>query len=193
MTASGRKGWAAYAAWLVAHALAGLLFAAGVAVIPLTAFWVLVLHGLLAGAVFGMAQWLVLRRFLPGVRWWLPVTVIASPLSWFWAYWWAAGTFASGGWIGAAISAVAQMVVLVVAFRNDTRRSAISVSWLAAAMIGSAIFYFAYLYQLLVPAPNSLPLLASLTAGSVGFAAVTGIVVAVLASSLPIRTTAAPS
>jgi hypothetical protein len=37
--------------------------------------WAVVVAGLLVGAVFGTMQWLVLRRGIGGLRWWLPATI----------------------------------------------------------------------------------------------------------------------
>src|SRR5579872_1845852 len=116
----------AFAAWLLAHAVAALLFLAGMAVIPDYGFWTLLLHGLLAGVAFGAAQWIVLRWFLPEVRWWLPATIAASPMSWYWGYYLAAATMTLGGWLGGGFSALVQAGLLVYAFRASVHLSVVS-------------------------------------------------------------------
>src|SRR5579864_7280125 len=106
----------AYGAWVVAHALGGLLFAAFAALVPASDWWVVVVHGLAAGVIFGLAQWLVLRSFFHGINWWLPVTAAASPISWYLGIWMATATLLFGGWLGGGFSAFAQLVVLFLYF-----------------------------------------------------------------------------
>jgi hypothetical protein len=176
-----RKALTTYGAWVGAHTVAGLAFVVVVVdVVPDRSFWVLLLHGLLAGAIYGFAQWLVLRWSLPEVRWWLPATAAASPFSWFFGYWLGAATFTLGGWLGGAFSALLQVALLALAFREDARLAILSVVWLPAALLGSLIFYFAYIVAV-SPGPSEPPPWESLLVGSVGFGAVTGPVVALLA------------
>src|SRR2546421_11127826 len=125
-----RKPLTTYGAWVGAHGVAGLGFAVVVAFVWVGSFWILLLHGLLAGAIYGFAQWLVLRWSLPDVRWWLPATVAASPFSWFFGYVLGAATFTLGGWLGGAFSALIQVALLAVAFREDARLAILSVVWL---------------------------------------------------------------
>ena len=192
MTVSWARSLAAYVAWLIAHALAGLVFVAVAVLIPAGDWWVIVVHGLAAGVIFGLAQWLVLRWFFPGIIWWLPATVVASPISWYLGIPFAAATLFYGGWLAGGISAIAQMSVLAIYFGNDTRKVTVSVFWLPAAIVGGAIFYFSYLFSVFNPGRYSYPPLQSILIGSVGFAAVTGLVVAMLAG-LASLTRAEPS
>jgi len=141
---------------------------------------VLPIHGLVAGVVFGVAQWLVLRTFLPGLKWWLPATVLASPISWFMAIWFAMATLTFGGWIGSGVSALAQMAVLAVYFRNDTRMASLTILWLPAEVLGGAIFYFAYELSSFNIGRYSPSPWQYILVGTVGFAAITGLVVALL-------------
>lgn len=187
----------AYVAWVTAQAAAGLVFAAVPVLVPATSWWVLIIHGLAAGAIYGSAQWLVLRSFLRGIRWWLPVTLIASPMSWFLAVWFATGTLTLGGWLGAGFSAVAQQLVLYLHFhrRRDEWLAMVSTIWLPSAVVGGAIFYFCYLISGADNEPSSgyTLVLGLIVAGSVGFAAITGIAVAVLAALAFSREKAGPS
>lgn len=59
--------------WLLASTAGGAFIGAMAA--PTDFFWFLVMTGL----VVGVAQWLVLRRYLPGAGWW----ILASALGWF--------------------------------------------------------------------------------------------------------------
>lgn len=176
----------AYATWIAAHAAAGLVFAALTVLVPATSWWVLVVHGLAAGAIYGCAQWLVLRFLFPGIRWWLPVTVVASPISWFLSILFATGTLTLGGWLGAGFSAVAQQPVLFSYFyrRKDEWLARVSIIWLPLAVIGGAVFYFCYLVSGAGNEPSAGYglVLGLVVAGSVGFGAITGIAVAVLAT-----------
>ncbi len=176
------KALIACGAWVVAHALGGLLFAAFAVLVPATEWWVIIIHGLAAGAIFGLGQWLVLRWFLPGINWWLPVTAAASPFSWYVGIWMATATLTFGGWLGSAFSAVAQQLVLWLYFygRKDEWLAWVSTIYLPGAVLGGAIFYFSYLFSASMPGHYTYPLLQSMLIGSVGFAAVTGVAVAVL-------------
>lgn len=59
--------------WLLASAAGGAFIGSMAA--PTDFFWFLVMTGL----VIGVAQWLVLRRYLPGAGWW----ILASAFGWF--------------------------------------------------------------------------------------------------------------
>ncbi len=143
----------------------------------------IIIHGLAAGAIFGLGQWLVLRWFFHGISWWLPVTAAASPFSWYVGIWMATATLLFGGWLGSGFSAIAQQLVLFLYLykRKDEWLAWVSTIWLPFAVVGGAIFYFSYVVSALNPSSRfSSPLLPSIVIGSVGFAAVTGVAVAVL-------------
>ena len=80
--------WSLWLQWVAATAGgAALGFAAGRAAARHPAFQALPGHWalapLLVGLFVGLAQWLVLRRRLDGVGWWIPATLAASPVIWF--------------------------------------------------------------------------------------------------------------
>jgi hypothetical protein len=99
---------------------------------------------LLAGFVFGVAQWLALRPFFRDVRLWAPATIVASPLSWTVALMFAGLTFGLGGWLGGGFSAAVQSVVLAMSARNDELSLKLSFLWIPASVIGGALFYVCY-------------------------------------------------
>ncbi len=82
--------WRFWLRWVLASIVAGALgmalgdFPSGVGLLRGTDLsdvsgwtegWAVVVAGLLVGAVFGTMQWLVLRRGIGGLRWWLPATI----------------------------------------------------------------------------------------------------------------------
>jgi hypothetical protein len=193
-----RRVVAAYLVWVLAHVIGGAVFAAGTVLFIPNEWWQIIVNGAYAGAVFGVAQWLALRPFLPGLRLWAPVTFVASPVSWTLGVVYAVATFAFGGWLGAGFSAAAQAVVLAVSFRRDNFLVAVSLIWIPASVIGGAIFYFFYFPALVTlsspqqgyPSPFLLTFL-----GSVAYGVVTGLAVVVLVtlagrrSAQPLRIT----
>jgi hypothetical protein len=170
----------AYVTWLSAHAIGGALFALAIRSIPLTDWWTFPIHGLVAGVVFGAVQILVLEFFFHGMRWWLVTTVVASPISWFIGVIFGTATLLSGGWLGGAVSAIAQMVVLTLRFRQDRHVVRIALAWFMVALLGAIPFYFFYLLAMFNYANVSLSF-GLLVAGTVGYAIVSGLVVAALA------------
>jgi hypothetical protein len=175
------KAFAAYGVWVAAHAIAGLVFALFVGVVPVTSWWIVLLDGVAAGAIFGPVQWLVLRRFVRPMKLWAPATVAASPVSWAIGIAYGTATFSLGGWFGAGFSAAVQTAILLATFGRYSRMTIASAMWFPAAIFGGAIFYFSYLVSVMFSDPSRPPPLPSLVVGSVGFAVVTGLVVAVLA------------
>lgn len=182
-------------AWTAAHAVAGLLFLAFVVEVPpFSTAWSLVLDGLGAGVLFGLGQWLVLRWFLPAVRWWLPATVVLSPISWYSSMLIAFGTVNLGGWLGGFYSAAAQMALLVVAYRSRRFAVGLAVAYLMAAMLGSLLFYYGF--ELAIEG-NFIRDVVPLLVGSAGFGAITGVVIALFVwlmsrpSALPSSTSSA--
>jgi hypothetical protein len=182
-----RRAFAAYLVWLVAHTVAGTVFAL-VGVPPFSSTWWFILEGLFAGIVFGSAQWLALRPFLPNVGWWAPATIAASPVSWWLGTGFAFATLGLGGWLGGGFSAAGQCVVLARSMGRNSRLAKLSALWIPASMIGGAIFYFCYYVALSeitsLPRPSRPPSPSpfELTlGGSLAFAIVTGLVVALMA------------
>jgi hypothetical protein len=180
-----RRAIAASLIWLFANAAAGALFA--FAVQPLLAvqsFYVFYVAGLFAGCVFGLAQWLALRPFFRDVRFWAPVTIGASLISWSLALMFAAGTFGFGGWLGGAFSAAAQSVLLALSARNDDLSLRLSlVLWIPASVIGGAVFYFCYWAALAASSPEPTVTGSAfewIFVGSLGYAVATAPFVAVL-------------
>jgi hypothetical protein len=163
------RALSAYFAWLLAHVVAGAVIA--IVLPPLQGnFGLFVLSGLIAGIAFGVAQWLALRPFLPKLRLWAPATMVYSPFSWVFGYLFGFLTLGLGGWLGAGVSALAQWLLLA----RSTGRLGLSLLWFPASLIGGAIFYFCYY---LSEWPSTVEVL---FAGSVGYAIVTGLVVALL-------------
>lgn len=174
------KGLGVWIAWVAAHATAGLLFyVSAMAVPPFASSWSLLANGLAAGVVFGLGQALVLRWFLPQVRWWLPATVAASPVSWYWGMLIAVGTISLGGWLGGWISAGVQAALLLRPLEHRKHIGWLAAGWLVAAMIGSFVFYYGYLMAIEGGRYNPPPL-ASMLVGSAGYGASTGIVLALI-------------
>lgn len=176
--AAWRRGLGAYLVWLGANALAGAAFA------PLAPSLFafdgrIILEGFYAGALFGVAQWLALRPYLAGVRAWAPVTLLVSPVSWVCGMY--IGIYSIGllGWLGTAVSAFAQWIVLMESARNDRLLMVYSTLWLGAAVIGGAVFYFFLIAALSKDHP---PTFLLIVAGAAGYAIVTGFVVALLAA-----------
>jgi hypothetical protein len=170
------RALAAYTAWIGAHAVAGAIFALSAQFIFLT--YGLAAEGLAAGAIFGVAQWLVLRHFFSGMKLWAPVTLVASPISWDRGMAFAMATFGLAGWLGGAFSAIAQSTVLVMAFQRDASLVRLSLLYVPAGVIGGAIFYFCYWF-----APSNAPFWL-IFLGSLGYAVVTGFVIALIAASV---------
>jgi hypothetical protein len=84
-----RAGW-----WILAS---GAGWAMGfVAVTYLLPEEVVVLQGVLLGAGIGVAQWIVLRRWVPGAYWWIPMSALG------WAVGPILGPLLVGGVVGAA-------------------------------------------------------------------------------------------
>ncbi len=165
--------------WLVANALAGAAFA------PLAPLLFgfdsrIIIEGLYAGAVFGVAQWLALRPFLADVRLWAPVTLAASPVSW--SFGMIIGVYSAGigGWLGTTISASAQCGVLLWSSRHDRLMFGLSFLWLAAGVVGGGVFYFFLLAALSTGVHP--PTIELIVAGGIGYAVITGLVVAPLAA-----------
>lgn len=178
-----RRAVAAYLVWVLAHVIGGVAFAAGTVLFMPTEWWHFIVNGVYAGAVFGVAQWLALRPFLPGLRLWAPATFIASPVSWTLGVMYAFATFALGGWVGAGFSAAAQAVVLARSFRRDNFLVALSLIWIPASVIGGAIFYFLYLTAILTfssPQPDTPSPFLLIFLGSIAYGVVTGLAVEVL-------------
>lgn len=168
----------AFLAWIGAHAAAGTLLFVVIVEVPLFGSqWTVLEVGLAAGILFGLGQWFVLRWFLPQVRWWLPVTVALSPVSWYAGMLFAIGTLTFGGWLGGWISASAQMVLLYVPFQRRRHVGWLVAAWFVAAIIGSLLFYYGFLFAITFSRYNPPPL-QSLLVGSVGFGVLTGIVIA---------------
>jgi len=175
--AGWRRGLRAYFAWLLAHALAGAAFA------PLAprlfGFDVrIIVEGLYAGAVFGVAQWLALRPVLTNAWVWVPVTIIASPLAWSVGMVVGVHTVTIGGWLGAFVSATAQSVVLVLTLRRS--QLMFGLLWVPTAVIGGAVFYVFFLVAL--SSGSHSPAFELIVAGGIGYAVVTGLVVALMAA-----------
>jgi hypothetical protein len=178
-----RRAVVAYLAWVLAHVVGGAIFAAGTVLFMPYSWWEIIVNGIYAGAVFGVAQWLALRPFLPGLRLWAPATFIASPVSWTLGVMYAFATFALGGWVGAGFSAAAQAVVLARSFRRDNFLVALSLIWIPASVIGGAIFYYLYLTALVTissPQPGYPSPFLLIFLGSIAYGVVTGLVVGVL-------------
>ena len=178
-----RRAAAAYLVWVLAHVIGGAVFAVGSVLFMPNSWWQIIVDGIYAGAVFGVAQWLALRPFLPRLRLWAPATLAASPVSWTLGVMYAYATLALGGWVGAGFSAAVQAVVLALSFRPDQFLVSLSLIWIPASVIGGAIFYFFYLSALLEfssPPPGSPPPFLLMLWGSVAYGVVTGVVVDVL-------------
>jgi hypothetical protein len=174
--AAWRRGLRAYFVWLVANALAGAAFAPLAP--PLFGFDArIIVEGLYAGTVFGVAQWLALRPFLSNAWIWVPVTIIASPLAWSCGMVIGVYTVAIGGWLGAGVSATAQSGVLLWSLRRS--QLMFGLFWVAAAVIGGAVFYVFFLVALSSGAHP--PAFELIVAGGIGYALVTGLVVALIA------------
>ena len=180
------KALGAWLAWTAAHAVAAVLFMAYVVVLvpPFSAFPSLPLDGLGAGVLFGLGQSIVLRWFLPAVRWWLLATVLVSPVGWAMGYFFAFATLGLGGWLGGFPPALMQALLLVIAFQRRNPLAGLALGYLFAAMLGSLVFYFLFLDA---TGDRSLPQLSifptrleSMEVGSVAFGAITGIVVALM-------------
>lgn len=189
------KAIAVWLLWTAAHAVAGLLFFAFVVEFPpFTTGWSLLIDGVGAGVLFGSGQWLVLRRFLPAVHWWLPATVVLSPISWYASMLIAFGTLNLGGWLGGFWSAVVQTALLVVAHQRTKYAAGLGVAYLMAAMLGSLIFYYGFEFAM---EGNFIRDVVPLLVGSVGFGAITGVVIALFVwftsrpSALPLSTSSA--
>ncbi len=165
-----RRALAAYLLWLLAHVVAGVVIALVAPLFMRGDFALYFLgNGLLDGGALGVAQWLALRPFLPKLRLWAPATIVVTPVNWVVAYVVGFFTFGFLGWIGAGVSAFAQWVLL----DRSTSRPALSFLWVPASLIGGAIFYFAYF-------TSRDPFFQPLFAGTMGYAIVTGLVVALL-------------
>jgi hypothetical protein len=178
-----RRVVAAYLVWVLAHVIGGAVFAAGTVLLMPYSWWEIIVNGVYAGAVFGVAQWLALRPFLPGLRLWAPATFVASPVSWTLGVMYATATLALGGWVGAGFSAAVQAVVLALSFRPDQFLVTLSLIWIPASVIGGAIFYFFYLsaiVNLSSPQPGYPSPFLLMVLGSVAYGVVTGLVVEVL-------------
>jgi hypothetical protein len=181
-----RRVLVAFVVWLVANSVAGLVFYVVSTTFWGFEYWRLFVEGLLAGVVFGVAQWLALRPFFADVRFWAPVTVVASPVSWMLGILYGMATLGLGGWIGAAFSAAAQTLLLAWSARHDERLLLFSLLWFPAALVGGALFYFGYYFALLTVQPSSGVIAAQpspiqyVLGGSVAFAVMTGLVVALL-------------
>jgi hypothetical protein len=178
-----RRAVAAYFVWVLAHVVGGAVFAAGTVLFMPNIWWQIIVNGIYAGAVFGVAQWLALRPFLPRVSLWAPVTFAASPVSWTLGVMYATATLALGGWVGAGFSAAAQAVVLALSFRPDQFLVPLSLIWIPVSVIGGAFFYFFYLSALIdlsSPQPGYPSPFLLIFVGSVAYGVVTGLVVDVL-------------
>ena len=175
--AAWRRGLRAYLVWLVAHALAGAAFAPLAP--PLFGFdaRTIIAEGLYAGTVFGVAQWLALRPFLANAWVWVPVTIIVSPLAWSFGIFVGVYTVAIGGWLGAGVSATAQAGVLLWSLRRN--QLMFGLLWVAAAVIGGAVFYVFFLVAL--SSGSHPPAYELIIAGAIGYGVVTGLVVALVA------------
>lgn len=180
-----RRGLAAYLVWLLAHVIAGAAIAL---VTPRFDHGDLALfifgNGLFDGAALGVAQWLALRLFLPKLRLWAPVTIVVTPVNWVLGYGFGFVTFGVFGWVGAAISALAQWPLLARSSRSATRTGDFSSLWVPAALIGGAIFYFSFWFS-----RGDGP---ALFWGTIGYAIVTGLVVALLVANALSKTAHAP-
>lgn len=76
------RGWVKSAvAWLAASTVGwGAGFAVGVAIaqrLSLVEAWFGLVIGAAAGSLFGLFQWIVLRRYVSGAFWWIPVNIFA--------------------------------------------------------------------------------------------------------------------
>jgi hypothetical protein len=184
-----RRSLVAFGLWLLANAAAGLGFDLVSAGLLGLDSWRFFIQGLFAGVLFGAAQWLVLRPFFVDVRWWVPATVVASPVSWMLGVTFAGLTFGFGGWLGGGVSAAAQTLVLALGAGRDETLMRVSFLWLPASLIGGALFYFGY-YSALVLAvgpPSHVALreptpFQDVLAGSIAYGVVTGLAVAILAA-----------
>jgi hypothetical protein len=81
-------------------------------------------------------------------------------------------TFGEFGWVAAAISALVQWPLLARSTRTTTRTGDFSSLWVPAALIGGAIFYFSFWFS----GGDG----RALFWGTIGYAIVTGLVVALL-------------
>lgn len=89
--------------WIVAS---GLGWAVGfVAVTYLLPEQMAVLQGLILGASIGVAQWLVLRQWVPGAYWWIPMSALG------WAVGPILGPLLVGGVVGAATGFSLELLV----------------------------------------------------------------------------------
>ena len=129
-------------------------------------------NGLFDGAALGLAQWLALRPFLPTLRLWAPVTIVVTPLNWGLGYMFGFVTLGLFGWVAAAVSALVQWPLLARSTRSTTRRGDFSSLWVPAALFGGAIFYFSWW--------ASKGEARALFRGTIAYAIVTGLVVALL-------------
>src|SRR5438128_4639742 len=161
--AAWQRGLRAYFLWLVANALAGAAFAPLAP--PLFGFDArIIAEGLYAGTVFGIAQWLALRPFLANAWVWVPVTISASPLAWSFGIFVGVYTVAIGGWLGAGVSATAQAGVLLWSLRRS--QLMFGLLWVAAAVVGGAVFYVFFLVAL--SSGSHPPAVEMITAGAHG-------------------------
>lgn len=182
-----RRSLVAFVVWVLANGVAGLVFDL---VSPTPRGWdyrYLFVEGLLAGVLFGLAQWLVLRLFLADVKLWMPATVVASPVSWMLGFLFGMATLGFGGWLGAGFSAAAQTLVLTWGARRDERSMLLSLLWFPAALVGGALFYFSYWPALALAAQPPSGIVAAqpspsqyVLAGSIAYAVVTGLVLVLL-------------
>jgi hypothetical protein len=140
-----RRALTAYFAWLLAHAVAGVAIALVTPRFSRADLAPFILgNGLFDGTALGLAQWLALSPFLPKLRLWAPVTIVATPLNWGLGYVFGFVTLGVFGWVAAAISALVQWPLLARSTRSTTRRGDFSSLWVPAALFGGAIFYFSW-------------------------------------------------